>query len=220
MKKLISCVLLVCLVGFPSEAYAQFGSYETTGVGLGGGVNTGGNASAVGLNAGYVFGSPFELGGEFSQREFDDVDLTATRFGPYVTYYPIQEKDGYPFSILMRGSYNHVRFSGGRVSNFKQEGGSDTGSRFRFEIGAFSALKVSDSIHLVPYLGVSYALRTEADAFQAREELTGLTFRLSFQYKIGGAASIVLAPSAFVGENDLNRFGLSAALMISGATTD
>lgn len=215
MKKLICCVLLVPLLGLPADAVAQFGTYTKTGFGLGGEFSAGGTASTIGVEAGYVFGPSFEVGGALSRRTFDDVDLTATRVGPYATYYPIQEADGYPFSILMQGSYRYVRFSGGRVNDFQQDGGSDTGNRFRFEIGAFPTLGVSDSLQLFPYLGVSYAVRTEADAYDSREELTGLNFRLSAQYDTGGSVSVVVAPTAFVGDNDVNRFGGSVALVFS-----
>lgn len=215
MKKLLFCVLLASLLGLPTDAVAQFGTYTETGFGLGGEFSAGGTASMVGVKAGYVLGPTFEVGGALSRRTFEGVDLTATRVGPYAAYYPIQEADGYPFSILMRGSYSYVRFSGERVDDFQQDGGSDTGNRFRFEIGAFPPLDVSDSLQLFPYLGVSYALRTEADAYDSREELTGLNFRLLAQYETGGSVSVVVAPTAFVGDNDVSRFGGSVALVFS-----
>lgn len=215
MKKIVFSALLLCLLGLPLEAVAQVGPYTKTGFGLGGGFSAGGNGSTIGGHAGYAFGSPFEFGGELLRRAFDDFDLTATRFGPYLAFYPIREDDGYPFSILMRGSYKYVRYSGGRADAWKREGGSDTANRYRFEIGGFAALDVSDSLQLLPYLGVSYALRTEADVFQSRRELTGLNFRLSVQYEVGEIASVVVAPTAFLGENDVNRFGGSAAFVFS-----
>lgn len=220
MKRLFSCVLLVGLLGLPLTAVAQFGPYTKTGVGFGAGASAGDNASTAGLNAGYVFGAPVEIGGELSRRAFEDTDLTATRFGPYAVVYPVQEDQGYPLSILIRGSYERVHFSGGRVDDFQQEGGSDTGNRLRLDVGAFPTLDVSESLRLLPYVGVRYALHTEADAFREQEEITGLDFRLSVQYNIGDVTSVVATPIAFVKDDNSTRFGLSAVFVFSRTGAD
>jgi hypothetical protein len=213
MKKLISGLLFGILLVAPLEATAQFGSYTRDGFGIGGNGVMASNSSGVGTSVGYLFGPTLEVGGELFRRSADEFALTTLRAGPFLAFYPVRQQEGYPFSILMRGSYNYVRFSGDRADEFVREGGSDTGNRYRFEIGAFPELAVSDSFSLLPYLGISYVLRTEADVFDSRRELTGLNFRLSFQYETGSAASLVLAPTAFVGDDDNTRFGLSGALV-------
>lgn len=218
MKNLPTYTLVLLLLGGPSKAVAQFGTYTGAGLGVDGSAAAGDAASTVGVTAGYVFSSPFEVGGRLSRREFEDMGLTATRFGPYMAVYPVRENQGYPFSVVMEGRYQRVRYSGDRTNEFDEAGVNDTGDRFRIEIGGFPSLQVSDALRLLPYLGVSYALRTEAGAFQSREELTGLHFRLPFQYRVGNAVSIVLAPIAFVGDDDNTRYGGTAALVFSPGT--
>lgn len=213
MKKLIFGLLFGILLLAPLGAAAQFGTYTRDGLGIGGSGVLTSNSSGVGTRIGYLMQPTLEVGGELFRRSADDFALTTVRAGPYLAFYPVREQDGYPFSIMMQGSYNYVRFSGSRADDFVQEGGSDTGNRYRLEIGAFQALDVRESFSILPYLGVSYALRTEADVFDARRELTGINFRLSFQYVAGSTASIVLAPTAFVGDDDNTRFGLSGAVV-------
>ena len=213
MKKLICSLLFGILLVAPLDAAAQFGAYTRTGFGLGGSGVLASNFSGVGTRVGYLVQPTFEVGGELFRQSADDVALTTVRAGPYLAFYPVRQEEGYPLSIMMRGSYNYVRFSGDRADEVVRNGGSDTGNRYRFEIGGFSTLGVSDSFSLLPYLGISYALRTEADVSDFRRELTGLNFRFAFQYETGTAASLVLAPTAFVGDDDKARFGLSGAVV-------
>lgn len=213
MKKLVAGLSFVLLLLFPLVSVAQFGSYTKGGFGVEGYGSRATNSTVVGSKIGYLPVSTVEIGGQLFRRTADDFDLKTLGIGPYLVYYPVRQEKGYPLSILIQGSYSFLQFSGDRADQFGGGGGSDTGNRYRLEIGMYPSLELSDTAQLLPYLGVSYALQTEADLLDTRRELTGLNFRLSFQYEAGAGTSLVVAPTAFLGGDDNTRFGLSAAFV-------
>lgn len=205
-------------LALPMEASAQFGSFINKGFGVGAGVSEADNSTTVGVSTGYVFTSVAEAGLNISRTSGDN-DINAVGIGPYVALFPVRQNESFPISVFLDGSYSFNTFSGSQVDQLESQGGDISGSSLSFGVGGFKSFGASETIDVIPSVGVSYTRnKTEISAGgQTQTETDGTTslgLSVSFLFKSPNLSTnnITVTPSISVSEDD-SVFGLSAALV-------
>lgn len=211
---LLAALLLVT----PHTASAQYGAYTENGFGIGAGISTSDNQTALGATTGYVFASAFEIGVNLARSNADGLDLSVTGIGPYVAVYPVRQSADFPLSVALTGTYTFRNYSGDAYDQLQQEGIDISGNGGSVQAGLFHAFNATDTFQLIPYLGAGY----RRDRFEISaggrsedntEESTFVTVSASLLFQTSPATYFALTPQASFGEGD-SSFGASVSLTL------